>query len=353
LAALHGAGATGVAYAYSVYSGALKARFNLAQSDVETIGLVGNITSLVSFALGALADHWGPRRAMGTGGVIMTAGYVGQWVIGRYYPGLSSSEAVLALCTTSLIGSVGSNLVTGSVFATCVRNFPSPSERGSMIGLVKAAVGLAGAIVTQIYVGFVGLPTDSVGTLDYILVLGIFVFLMSVLPSPWLYVCADGDEGRHALFSLRIGRAFGVEAAVAAVSVLSALLSLDSSIPHWHAILMGLAIVIILLWLLLIPALSTGAVDVNTDAAAEQPLLHVVDAQQPEHAVADEPPNSTILDLQNQLPEMTLRQMVCTTECATFKCWQPCSLLAPVTQSPSISIKSARVHTAPPTRPPL
>jgi MFS family permease len=341
LAALQGAGATGVNYAYSVYSGALKARFNLSQGDVENIGLAGNLVMLVSFALGALADRWGPRRAMGTGGMIMTVGYGSQWVISRFLPGLSSSEAVLALCITAVIGQFGANLVTGSVFATCVRNFPSPSERGSMIGLVKAAVGLAGAIVTQIYVGFVGLPTNSVGTLDYILVLAIFVFVLSVLPSRWLYVFEDGGEGRHGLFSLRIRRAFGIEAALAAVSVLSALIALDSSLPHWHGILLGLAILIILLWLLLIPALSTGtagqstqpvaidqlALSTNSDAAInqplldahpdtviEQPLLHVADARQFEQAVANAA-NSTILDLQKQLPEMTMRQMLGTTEC--------------------------------------
>ena len=180
-----------------------------------------------------------------------------------------------------------------------------------MVGLVKAAVGLAGAILTQAYVGvllgcllfssvggpfagryvgFVGVPDDSPQTLNYILVLAPYMFIFSVLPSPWLGVF-DGDEEvgsttinkakpqtRRAVFNWRISRAYGVEAAgpaslsnpfcfnlftlaecalcvVAIISVVSAVLSLDTSLPHFHIVLLAFAIVIVVLWGTLVPVL--------------------------------------------------------------------------------------------------
>jgi hypothetical protein len=93
LAALFAAGGTGVSYAYSVYSGALKARFSLSQSDVDTIGIVSNVLGLISFLGGALADRWGPGLSTGLGGSIAALGYFGQWAITHWYPGLSPSQA--------------------------------------------------------------------------------------------------------------------------------------------------------------------------------------------------------------------------------------------------------------------
>ena len=129
IAALYAAGASGASYAYSVYSGALKAQFHLRQSDVDTIGLIGQLVSLGSFALGALANRWGPKLSTMVGGVIMSSGYAGQWVVAHWYPNIHSSEAVVIFSILTCVGSIGSGLITGSVFATSLRNFPSPSVR--------------------------------------------------------------------------------------------------------------------------------------------------------------------------------------------------------------------------------
>ena len=182
-AALLAAGGTGINYAYSVYSGALKNHFHLEQSDVDTIGIVGNVTCLVTFALGSATDRWGPAITTFIGGVVFAASYFCQWMVIRYFPDLSEATAVQALCQIQIIGGLGNGLVTGAVFATCVRNFPSPAQRGSIVGLVKAAVGLSGAILTQGYTGFVQKPNDNPDTLDFLLVLGVWVVLFTVFPS--------------------------------------------------------------------------------------------------------------------------------------------------------------------------
>jgi len=97
VAALFGAGGTGIAYAYSVYSGALKARFNLGQREVERIGIAGNAAYLVSFVAGIIADRWGPAAATGVGGTIFALNYLAQWVICHFYPGLDASQVGITM----------------------------------------------------------------------------------------------------------------------------------------------------------------------------------------------------------------------------------------------------------------
>ena len=91
-AALFAAGGTGVAYAYSVYSGALKQLFNLGQSETELLGMVGNFVSLLSFVAGWAADRWGPAWCTGIGGTVFSMSYVAQWLFCHFSPGLGPSQ---------------------------------------------------------------------------------------------------------------------------------------------------------------------------------------------------------------------------------------------------------------------
>jgi hypothetical protein len=77
---------------------------------------------------------------------------------------------------------VGTNFLSAAVFALSIRNFPNSDERGTVVGLVKGGVGLAGAVVTQIYTGFIGIPDDSPRTLDFILAISVFVGKTCVKP---------------------------------------------------------------------------------------------------------------------------------------------------------------------------
>ena len=76
--------------------------------------------------------------------------------------------------------------ITGAVFCSIVKNFPM--ERGAVVGIAKAWVGLCGGILTQLYVGFVGKPDNSKGTLNFVLMMAGAAMFAAVVPSLFVVV---------------------------------------------------------------------------------------------------------------------------------------------------------------------
>ena len=181
VAALFGGSATGVSYAYSVYRGALKAQFRLEQSDVDTIGIVSNVVSLVSFVMGHCADRIAPGRATAIGGVIYAAAYAGRWGLTQCCTDSGRVRRNQHCWRGLLITDYSSSVHTAGAL-----------ERDSVVGLVKAGVGLTGAVLTQCYTGFIGKPNDEPATLNYILMLAGWIFVFAVLPAPLLKVSPVG-----------------------------------------------------------------------------------------------------------------------------------------------------------------
>lgn len=71
--------AAGSGYAFSVYSPQVKAALNLSESDIQTVGTVGNVGSYIGILPGLVYDAAGPQVTAGVGAALSCLGYVLMW----------------------------------------------------------------------------------------------------------------------------------------------------------------------------------------------------------------------------------------------------------------------------------
>merc|ERR1719201_1134956 len=89
---------------------------------------------------------------------------------------------------------VGLSMATGAIFSTAVRNYPG--QKGLVVGLVKAYVGIGAGVFTQLYVGFIGKPSSSIETgINFILYLALVSIGVCVASSALLVTFPDPPEG--------------------------------------------------------------------------------------------------------------------------------------------------------------
>jgi MFS family permease len=169
-------------YTYSTYSSALKRQFGLDQADTDTINTVGYAIGVLSFIPGRLSDLKGPRLAVLTGGIVQSVAFGFYWAVCT--KAIATQYPVTMLATLSSIAMLGSSAITATVYATATRTFPH--QRGTVVGIVKASVGLCSGIVSQLYVGFVHKPDDSPATLNIILVQLAMILAVTTLPFQFL-----------------------------------------------------------------------------------------------------------------------------------------------------------------------
>ena len=149
------AGATGITYTFSVYSGALKHQFHLRQAEVDTLGTIGSYIALITWSVGLLCDRLGPSVSVALGGGLQATSYVLQWgIMSRHIP-FPGASPVGALCVLSSLATLCTAFVSAAVFSTCVRNFPVAS-RGAAVGLAKTWVALAGGTARTCPTAFEG-----------------------------------------------------------------------------------------------------------------------------------------------------------------------------------------------------
>jgi hypothetical protein len=215
----------GLLFVFSVYSGALKAKFGLSQGTLVLVGLSGMASQPFSWVWGLLNDAKGPRVAATMAGLVGSTSYLVQWMAVRtsLFGDLSSNGVVLVICIGQIFFDFGTDMVIAAVFATNVRNFKAADESGSVTGLLKCALGLCGAIVTCTFTGFVGAPTNDPSTLDFLLFQAIFLAACTLLPAPFIRVldAARTRDCGKAGFKLRMRNGYTVFRSVSGASPLS------------------------------------------------------------------------------------------------------------------------------------
>lgn len=148
---IYSAMATGTAYAYGMYSGALGATFNFTIDQLDTIPMIGSFSGLVTFVGGIITDRCGAHVAVLLGGLLMSASFTLFWVFGSltidarpWFQDNEQQGPLIVFSALTFILYFSSGCITGGTFATVVRNFPN--SKGSAVGLVKGYVGICGGM---------------------------------------------------------------------------------------------------------------------------------------------------------------------------------------------------------------
>ena len=146
--------ATGTFYGFGMYSGALKAQFNLTQPQLDDVNTLCYFVGLISPLWGAVVDKFGARNAVLFGG---TVSFSCQMIMYLVAIKLISTPAHLAPTTVLVLlqtGTMcGSAFMTAAAFATPVRHFQQ--HRGKAVALCKSFVGMGGAVVSQLYLSLI------------------------------------------------------------------------------------------------------------------------------------------------------------------------------------------------------
>ena len=148
-------------------------------------------------------------------------------------------------------------------------------QRGVVVGIAKAWVGLCGGILTQLYVGFVGKPDNSEQTLNFVALLAGAALLAALVPCIFVVIHKQGTAGaRERGLTLRLGLCYVVVFAMCALVTVAALVGDGLAAGPRRAF------AIAILCVLLAPLLSTipwplcgGGGGVRGALAAVAPLL--------------------------------------------------------------------------------
>lgn len=135
-----GAAVTGSAYAFGVYSLAIRGNFDLLSSEIDTIGTWQLLGGFFNFVIGGFMDKYGPAMSCRWGGVIQSIFLFLEWAVARKVIAIDSWPVgpTFVLTFFACISQLGNAGVACAVYTTPVKNFPGNS--GIVIGIVKAYV---------------------------------------------------------------------------------------------------------------------------------------------------------------------------------------------------------------------
>ena len=206
-------------YAFSVYSGALKHSLKLSQANLDTIATYPYVGGVLTWAPGLLNDRCGPRVTAVLGSVGMAGVLFVYWAVATRRV---DWDPVVSLSALGFASMLFNGAITGAVFCSIVKNFPM--QRGVVVGIAKAWVGLCGGILTQLYVGFVGKPDNSKSTLNFVALLAGAALLAALVPCIFVVIHKQGTAGaRERGLTLRLGLCYVVVFAMCALVTVAAL----------------------------------------------------------------------------------------------------------------------------------
>ena len=185
---LFSAASTGLIYVSSVYSQALKDTLDLSQDDIETISLSCYLGGLFGFLPGRVSDVMGTRRTIVFGGGAQGLLLFVFWLVAKKLVVVPAPLPLL--CVLTFLQYLSSGCTVAAVFSALSRLYGE--NRGVVVGMGKAYVGMVGAIVTQIYHGIVPSASDG-AAVDFILVTGLASLALCWIPALLL----DADELRE------------------------------------------------------------------------------------------------------------------------------------------------------------
>ncbi|GAQ89948.1 Nodulin-like [Klebsormidium nitens] len=147
-AGIYAEACSGLSYCFAVYSEHLKETLNWSQTQIDGLGSSKDFGGGYGVPAGLLYNFYPPWVSVLIGASFNLAGYLGIW--------LTSLKLIAPpywlVCAFMVIGSNGEPWVSTPVMVTNMQTFPT--ERGHVVGLLKAYLGLSAAMFARIYTSF-------------------------------------------------------------------------------------------------------------------------------------------------------------------------------------------------------
>ena len=138
----------GVSFGFSIFSPTLKRVFGLSQTQLNTVGVVGNVGQFMGLGAGMFYDRFGPRPTLLLAGVLGFTGF------GALYLSLRRVVDVgfVSLMAIFFVGCHAQCWFDTACCVTLLTNFAS--LRGTAAGLIKAFQGISSGLMSVLFIGF-------------------------------------------------------------------------------------------------------------------------------------------------------------------------------------------------------
>ncbi|KAG0626879.1 hypothetical protein M758_2G158200 [Ceratodon purpureus] len=139
----------GLTYTYAVYSGHLKEVLHYTQEQTDDVGAAKDFGSVLGLFSGFFYNYYPPWVTISIGALLHLFGYSMVWMtlVGAVTP------SFWLLCTYFTLGVGGDSYIDTGCIITTLESFGD--HRGTAMGLLKAQVGLSGAMFVLIYEVFI------------------------------------------------------------------------------------------------------------------------------------------------------------------------------------------------------
>ncbi|KAI3521197.1 hypothetical protein L1887_10658 [Cichorium endivia] len=187
--------AAGSAYAFPLYSYALKSVLGLSQTQLTILGVANDLGENVGILPGIASNRYPPWVVLLIG---VFAAFFGFGVIWLAVSETVHNMPYWFLWISLAIGTNSCAWLGTAVLVTNMRNFPL--SRGTVAGILKGYIGLSAAVLTELYTMVL---KDSASSLLLFLTLGIPAICLSLMY--YIRACtpseADPSETVHFLFT--------------------------------------------------------------------------------------------------------------------------------------------------------